>query len=52
MGEEAKFFEDFEIGETLTTDGRTITEEKITTKQRGEVVCVAHQVIFVEERNS
>ena len=99
MKEVAKFYEDFEIGETRTTDARTITEtdivfhamhsgdfmphhmdaefcktqpfkkpiahgnmtfsishgliteEKITTNQKGEVVCVAHHVIFVEKRN-
>lgn len=28
-----------------------ITEEKITTNQKDEVVCVAHHVIFVEKRN-
>ena len=28
-----------------------ITEEKITTNQRDEVVCIAHHVVYVEKRN-
>jgi len=28
-----------------------ITEEKITTNQKDEVVCIAHHVIYVEKRN-